>query len=300
MQEDEKQMGTNSDKQTKQYFYENLQFEHDYSITSTDENLPTQFPTHWHTVGEIVSATRDDSIFNVQGKEYRLNKGDILFIWPGELHATIRVPPEPYLMIQFYNSLLDVFPDMSLLKNEVFSRHYLPGSEPNSPAAEIIGYMKEIKQTNHRDIPLNNIRMSLSLYHMLLAFYDYCRNSKESSVQNAKGVRLHTLETIAQACCYISENCSRELSLDEVAEHVGLSRFHFSRSFKAYTQSNFSDYLAKQRIQKAILLFKNPDISIAEAAFSSGFGSIASFNRCFKKEKNCTPSEYRNLFQSNS
>lgn len=282
---------------TKQYFYETLQFDNNYSVTACWDAVPTSFPTHWHTIGEIIYATDENSHFSVQEKEYVLNPGDILFIWPGELHATIHTSSKPYLILQYYNSLLEAFPEMTLLRSKLLSRHYLPASDPKSPTSEISEHMFQIRDTLYSKKPLNSIRLSLHLYHILLLFYDYCTLSSAERLPDEAFYRPHILEAVSNACCYISEHCDQDLSLNEVSEYVGISKFHFSRSFKEYTQISFSDYLAKQRIQKAILLFEKPDISISEVAFQSGFGSIASFNRCFKKEKSCTPSEYRLLIQ---
>lgn len=281
----------------KQYFYEALQFEYDYSVNASWDNTPFSFPTHWHTIGEIVYVTKKGTRFQVQEKEYCLDSGDILFIWPGELHATIQAEEHSHLIIQYYSHLLDVFPDMMPLCNSLLSRHYLSASVPGSPAAEIAEYMNQIKDNLKSNLPLNNMRLCLSLYHILLIFFDYCTANKNADSAENRSHRMQTLETITKACCYISEHCDHDLSLEEVSDYVGLSKFHFSRSFKEYTQFSFNDYIAHQRIQKAIFLFENPDISIAEAAFQSGFGSIPSFYRCFKKEKKCSPSEYRNMMQ---
>lgn len=277
------------------FFYENAHFDYNYSVNASWENSPTSFPTHWHNFGEIVCAASDHSVFEIQGKTYTLQKDDILFIWPGELHSTIQAEPRSHLIIQYYNHLLNTFSDMSFLQSQVLSRHYVSRDALHSPAEEIARYMYEIRDVFHVKVPMVNTRMCLSLYHILLLFYDYCSADNLASSFESGTARLKTQQAIANACCYISEHCEQDLSLDEVADFVGLSKFHFSRSFREYTQSSFSDYVAKQRIQQAILLFENRDISIAEIAFQSGFGSIASFNRCFKKEKNCTPSEYRDL-----
>ena len=278
-------------------FFEESHFNYNYSVNASWVSAPTAFPLHWHTFGEIILAQKDGVHVQVQGKEYSLQKNDILFIWPGELHATLHAEPQAQLIIQYFGSLLTTFPEMTLLQNQILSIHHISAAKAGSPAAEIAGHMADIRDTFHTDRRLNDMRMQLSLYHLLLALYDYTTNTFQSDSEDGQQLCLHTIQAITKACCYITENCEKDLSLDDVASHTGISKFHFSRCFKEYTQTSFSDYLATQRIQKAILLFENPEISIAEAAFQSGFGSIASFNRSFKKYKNCTPSDYRNLMR---
>ncbi|MDO4298488.1 MAG: AraC family transcriptional regulator [Lachnospiraceae bacterium] len=275
--------------------FENQNFARNYSVNVSWKNVPTFFPVHWHTYGEIIWAMKDDLIFSIQGQNYRLLKNDILFIWPGELHSTVQADAASHLIVQFSNSLLSGTPEMAMLLNRILSVHHISSDADRTPAAEIIHYMGEIQKIFSLEKPLIDTRLCLSLTHILLSLYDYCTECTAFPSSENPAHRLHTIQSITKACCYITENCQKNLTLEEVAEYAGISKYHFSRSFKEYTQTSFCDYLAIQRIQKAIILFENPGISIAEAAFQSGFGSIASFNRCFRKYKNCTPSSYRDL-----
>lgn len=278
------------------YFYENTYFDHNYSLTAFPQKAPSySFPTHWHNFGEIIYAVSGNPVFEIQEKTYTLQPGDVLFIWPGELHSTVQAEPCDQLIVQYHTHLLNSLSDTSLLQNPFFSRHYIPSAAVNSPTEKIHQHMEEILDFSHRKIAMANTRMCLSLCHILLLLYDFCSADTLLASYKPKNTHFTTQQAISKACCYISQHCDQDLTLDEVAAYVDLSKFHFSRSFREYTQSSFNDYLAKQRIQQAVLLFENRDMSIAEAAFLSGFGSIASFNRCFKKEKNCTPSEYRKL-----
>ena len=92
---------------------------------------------------------------------------------------------------------------------------------------------------------------------------------------------------------YIDEHYMEDLNLEDIAESIGFSKFHFSRLFKQYTNFTFCDYLCYRRIKVAEELLAMPDLSITEVALQAGFPSISTFNRLFKQHKNCTPSEYR-------
>lgn len=160
-----------SDMQTgNRFFYENPQFDYNYSVNASWENSPSSFPTHWHNFGEIVCAASDNSVFEIQGKTYTLQNGDILFTWPGELHSTVQAAPHSHLIVQYYNNLLNTFSDMNFLQSQVLSRHHVPHDAQNSPANEISRYMYEIRDVFHKKVPMVNTRMCLSLYHILLLF----------------------------------------------------------------------------------------------------------------------------------
>ena len=98
---------------------------------------------------------------------------------------------------------------------------------------------------------------------------------------------------MAEACLYISQNCTQPLTLDDAAGYMGVSKSHFAHLFKEYTNTTFVDFLTEERIKRAQALFSNPDTQIIDIAFDSGFSSISSFNRAFKKITGLSPSKYR-------
>ena len=94
---------------------------------------------------------------------------------------------------------------------------------------------------------------------------------------------------------YIDTHYTEDLTLEDMADVIGFSKYHFSRLFKQYTNYTFCDYLKHRRIQAAEILLEKPEYSITEVALQAGFPSISTFNRIFKEYKNCTPTEYRNM-----
>ena len=74
---------------------------------------------------------------------------------------------------------------------------------------------------------------------------------------------------------------------------MAVSKSHFAHLFKNYTNMTFVDFLTTERIKVAESLFSNPKLHIIDIAFESGFSSISSFNRAFRKVKGCSPTEFR-------
>lgn len=92
---------------------------------------------------------------------------------------------------------------------------------------------------------------------------------------------------------YIEQHIGEDISLNDVANFVGLSPAYVSRTFKENTGHNFVEYLNTCRVAQAKQLLKNTQMSIKEIGFNSGFNSMQTFIRTFKKLENCTPSQYR-------
>lgn len=99
---------------------------------------------------------------------------------------------------------------------------------------------------------------------------------------------------IKKAIAYISENFSREdLSIQEIADEVGLSATHFSRIFKAETAKTVWDYLTDFRIEKACRILKNTNAKIYEVAEMTGYSSPQYFSQVFMKQTGLKPLDYR-------
>jgi AraC-like DNA-binding protein len=98
---------------------------------------------------------------------------------------------------------------------------------------------------------------------------------------------------ITKARAYIQEHQTEEISLGQVAKAVNMSSYYFCKMFKKVTGINFTDYVARVRIEKSKNLLLNPNLRISEIAFEVGFQSLTHFNRVFKKILGQSPTEYR-------
>jgi AraC-like DNA-binding protein len=107
----------------------------------------------------------------------------------------------------------------------------------------------------------------------------------------AKINRLSSRMSIATT--YVRQQLHTKVSLEEVAKSCGMSKSHFSRSFKSILGIAFQEYLSQQRIEKALTLLKNSDLAITEVALSSGFPEISNFSTTFQRHIGMRPSCFR-------
>ena len=98
---------------------------------------------------------------------------------------------------------------------------------------------------------------------------------------------------INQILDFVQENFTRELSLDDVAEHVNLSAGYLSNYFKGKMGMTFVDYLTKLRIEKAKELLMHSNEKIYRIAEQVGYKNSQYFVTIFKKKTGVTPEEYR-------
>ena len=105
--------------------------------------------------------------------------------------------------------------------------------------------------------------------------------------------KLNYYERIKKVLIYIHTNLDEELSLEKLASIASFSPFHFHRVFRGMTGKSLAIYVRNLRLEKAALDLKQSSISITDLAFNSGYETVESFTRAFKKQYKICPSNYR-------
>ncbi len=85
-----------------------------------------------------------------------------------------------------------------------------------------------------------------------------------------------------------------DLSVDNIAEEVGISRVHLHRKMKELTGQTPHDFIRNIRLKKAANLLGSGNMNISEVMYSCGFSNAASFSTIFKKMYGMSPREYMN------
>ena len=98
---------------------------------------------------------------------------------------------------------------------------------------------------------------------------------------------------LRHAMQYIEDHLTEPIGLVDVAHEIGLSPTYLSTFFHKTTGRRFSDWLSCQRLTRAKQLLHDRDQPIYQVAAETGFGSVSTFERTFKKYEGITPSEFR-------
>lgn len=102
-------------------------------------------------------------------------------------------------------------------------------------------------------------------------------------------------DMIEEAKNYIEENLAKEVSLEEVADMLGLNPSYFSQYFKLKTNETFIQYRIKRRMEKAKRLLEISHYRITDISHEIGYADHPHFTKTFKKFVGVSPSEYRRM-----
>ncbi len=104
---------------------------------------------------------------------------------------------------------------------------------------------------------------------------------------------LSWIESIQKAINYIEEHLQETITMEQIANEVNASVFHFQRTFSILTDMSIADYIRRRRLTLAAQELINTDIKVIDLAFKYGYDSPEAFTKAFRKQHNVTPSEAR-------
>ena len=277
------------------YFYERVE---------NDEGLPIKaivhsvdgIDLHWHNEMEIIIVLQGSVNIRVGNELYELGENDLILINSNEVHNTSKTKEQNVLLAlqldlgyfsAYYPKCNRIVFDCksSLYKNkeqERFDiiRHY---------TAKIVWELNK-KEKGYQLIIGSDVNL-LAAY--LVNNFDYYFVENES-IGNKDVNRLQRITS------YINENLEKDVSLKEIAEREQLNSYYLSHFIKEKMGMSFQKYLNIVRLDRAVELLLDPDKTITEISFASGFSSTKAFNNKFKDTYDCSPTEYRKRNGSNT
>jgi len=276
--------------------YETVNFKKNTNLRLYVNDKLEDYPPHWHTPIEIIMPLRNVYYAECVNEKITLQEGDILFIAPGCLHS-LSHPKNGGVRIIFQvdPSVLRGIKEIETIIS-IMSPVYIATPE-SSPAIydHLRRLILEIREEYEKTGTLSEAAIYSKFIQILVLIG---RNFAEEAPSFAHTGNKHQeyAEKFMHICDYISVHCTEDLTLEEVADMAGFSKYHFSRLFKQFTNVSFYQYLSQNRIYTAEKLLAIPEYSVTAVAYNSGFTSLSSFIRMFKIVKGVTPSEFRSMY----
>ncbi len=101
------------------------------------------------------------------------------------------------------------------------------------------------------------------------------------------------MQRVKAAIDHIEAHLGENLTLDRLADKVGVSRYHLQRLFRSGYGENLKAYIRKRRLTVAAQRLAETEARIIEIALESGFESQEAFTRSFRAQFGCNPGQYR-------
>ena len=165
----------------------------------------------------------------------------------------------------------------------------LPMTTTNSAITDKLMTLFDISNQPNPDIFLQ----SEYIYSLLTEFL-----KEEWNQNNQKKENPGQLEFKNTVWHYICNNLHRDITLDELARSVSLSKFHFLRTFHNAFGISPMQFITEEKIRQAKYLLTNTKEPIFHISESLGFSTAAYFSKVFKNATGLSPSDYRKFAEN--
>ncbi len=216
--------------------------------------------------------TRGEGALKLGGWEYKLGVGSLFFAFPGVPCEITGKDGFAYMYISFMGAKAAAL--LSDMKISPKSPVYNNISEELAPL-----WFRSIRRINQRNA---NVLCESVLLHTL----SYIAEDGEEYSSKSFGV-------IDSIVGYVNNNYTDStLSLKKVADIFAYNEKYLSHLFKENMKINFSQYLTRLRIRRAIEIIGNGERNIDAISLACGYKDSAYFAKVFKKLMQSTPHEY--------
>ena len=132
---------------------------------------------------------------------------------------------------------------------------------------------------------------NIQLHALLMLMYQSIIQAEDSTEKEFTGV-VHP-KLIQQAKFFLTENYASEITLEQMAQKLGISPSYLSRLFQKEFGVSFSAYLTTVRLENAVSLLRHTTLQIAEIAYRCGFKDSSYFIKTFRQHYGKTPGNFR-------
>lgn len=244
-------------------------------VTPINFVYETEFKTlhqpHFPSIFRLHLVTKGHGTLKTKLNKFDLTVGSIYFAFPSFIYEIDGSDDFEYMYISFTGEGMPGF------LNNLSINQYNPAF--NGFEHIIPFWMDSIKKVN--DYNSNILTESVLLY--TLSFFEFPQKTLKNHPE--------PFEAIID---YIDNHYrDKDLTLKKIANIFSYTEKHLSFLFQKNMSINFRQYINSLRMQYALEIISNSNLSIKEIASECGFGDAMYFSKVFKKSQNITPQNYK-------
>lgn len=245
---------------------------------SVERHISLNYPQHWHDYFEIEIIIKGIGTHILNGNAYPISKGDAYLLTPVDFHEIDASSPIELINISFDEVWLSEIMRTFLYTTDFAKKRRFEGQDYQRMvmAAELLSHECET------DAPCIN-----QLLEYLLS-----RFMPQEILQSKIVSNQVYLTGIKKAVAYIELHFREKVTLQQLSDMSGYNPTYFSELFRKFTGETYIERLTSLRINYAKALLAR-GLSVSDACFESGFGSLSNFLTAFKSKCGMPPSKYR-------
>ena len=265
----------------------------DYHFFHLRDTAGQERDFHFHEFDKIVILLSGRVDYMVERMTYALRPWDVLLIGHHVIHKALIDQSLPYERVILYldRKYMDrAMPGAGLM--ECFDRAdkqdcYL--LTPPQPERQALAGLIDALDRSHADTAFGAQALRSTYLVQLLILVNRLSLADAAPTEE---IAPQYDPKIAATLSYINENLGSPLTVEQLAERVYLSKYHFMRLFKAQTGTTVHAYVRQRRLLYAAQLIRQ-GVSVNKAAADSGFEEYSTFFRAFRECFGVSPGQLK-------
>ena len=197
--------------------------------------------------------------------------------------------------IVFDYSFLDFnssdFSQIHIIENLKNKKIFFPAiiSNAENEYEMIKNYLFEMVNQYNGNIPGKELKIKCNIYEILFLLYSTNKLSKKAEINIHD---INQLSYVKETILHMENDYNSQLTIDELAKKVSISKFHLIKIFKQITGVTPIIYLRDLRIEKSVK-YLNEGHSVTQTAYMCGFNNLSYFIRTFRERFKVSPKEFQ-------
>lgn len=276
----------------------------DFIVSSFRKGATEPFEFHAHQQYEIYMFHQGKAHYLINNQVFKLEPGMFILLDGTELHkAHVMEEPENYIRstihfsVEWIQTLMNKSESQTLLDSfRQFSHRIftLTDLQKRQEIKQLVDRLEFLATGDPTALKESEIKVTF-LY--LLFQISHAEKEDAAYKMGEKSEKVQYAEEIAS---FLQKNFKNNITLDDVAAELNLSKSYLSHLFKEITGYTVMQYLMNYRLTrvKAMLEISSSKQTIKECAYACGFESDAHFNRFFKQKVGISPLQFKkNIFR---
>lgn len=255
----------------------------DFPIIFHQDKLPDDqedIPIHWHENIELLYFVEGSAALMIDNTRLTAKKGDIVVINPESLHAIFSDGSRAvYYCLILHKTL---YQQLSFLYDDEKFHSLIEDTRMNLYFDSIIDEMG-----SRRGYYKEAVRQLIAL--LMISLHRSYQVTEQTSI-NAD-ISMKKTELVKASLRFIREHYRDPLSVSDICNHLGFSKYYFCHVFKEVTGTTVIEYLNRLRCVHAKNLLVSGKYTVYQAAELSGFHTLSYFSKTYRKVFGKVPSE---------
>ncbi len=244
---------------------------------------------HMQVCYEISYVISGKGVFYLDGKTYPVEKGNVFLCLPGQEHDFVADREDPlrfyYLAFNFSEKLARDEP-LAAMESILHTVLHPLRQDSFSMGTPFSALLREFISPGEFSRLMIETYMIQILILTCRDFAGFPGKKPECSVD-------YKNKAVCEVISYIDNNILFMTGMTDIAKRLNYSYSYLSHLFTAEMGISMQEYYNKRRIETALAMLKEEDVSISEIALSLQYQSIHSFSKAFKKAVGFPPSKCR-------